>query len=98
MGKCHQLSNALIHGDTVANRNATLRLFLTGLGTGFALAIFFAPRSGRASRHIIGRKAQEGTETLTTAAVAGRDYIERQGSELRDRTQETLATSASRGD
>ena len=64
--------------------------FLIGLGTGIALAVFLAPRSGDTTRHFIGRKAREGTEMLKTKAVAGRDYIERQGAELRARAKEVV--------
>jgi gas vesicle protein len=78
----------------MANKNSFLRCFLTGLGTGITLAILFAPRSGGATRHFIGRKAHEGTETLKAKAAAGRDYIERQGAELRDRAKELVGRGA----
>jgi gas vesicle protein len=71
----------------MANKNISLRCFLTGLGTGFAVAVLFAPRSGSATRHFIGRTAQEGTESLKANAAAGREYIERQGAKLRDRAK-----------
>jgi hypothetical protein len=63
----------------MADKNVSaLCHFLTGFGTGIALAIFFAPRSGGATRHFIGRKAQEGTDLLKAQVAAGRDYLERQ--------------------
>jgi gas vesicle protein len=74
----------------MANKNISSSCFLIGLGTGMALAIFFAPRSGGATRHFISRKAQEGTEMLKAKAAAGRDYIERQGAELRGQVKDMI--------
>ncbi len=72
----------------MANKKiSALCFFLTGFGTGIALAILFAPRSGGATRHFIGRKAQEGTDMLEAKAAAGRDYLKRQAAELRARAK-----------
>jgi gas vesicle protein len=82
----------------MANRQISSSCFLIGLGTGIALTVLFAPRSGRATRHSISRKAKEATDMLQAKAAAGRDYIERQGAELRDRAKEVVDTVSSRGD
>jgi len=54
----------------MANKNIALCFFVTGFGTGIALAIFFARRSGSATRHIVGRKSQEGSDVLSANAAA----------------------------
>jgi gas vesicle protein len=82
----------------MANKNISSSCFLIGLGTGIVLTVLFAPHSGRATRQLIRRKALDGTDMLKTKAAAGRDYIERQGTELRDRVKDVVGTSSSRGD
>jgi gas vesicle protein len=82
----------------MGNKNISSSCFLIGLGTGITLGIFLAPRSGRTTRHFVSRKAQEGTEMLKAKVAAGRDYIERQGAELRDRAKDVVGTGTSRGD
>jgi len=77
----------------MAGKNVFAGCFLTGLGTGIALALLFAPRSGGATRQFIGRKTQEGTDILKAKAAAGRDYIERQGAELRARAKQAVGGS-----
>jgi gas vesicle protein len=52
----------------MANKNISSSCFLIGLGTGVALTVLFAPRSGRAARQLIRRKAQEKTEMLNAKA------------------------------
>jgi hypothetical protein len=42
------------------NRGCGLLFFLTGLGAGIALTVLLAPRSGAATRRLIGRKVEEG--------------------------------------
>lgn len=78
----------------MAHKNISSSCFLIGLGTGIAMGIFFAPRSGRSTRDFISRKAQEGTEALKDKAAAGREYVERRGTELRDRAKEVMGRAA----
>jgi gas vesicle protein len=42
------------------NRGSELLCLLAGLGAGIALTVLFAPRSGAATRRLIGRKVEEG--------------------------------------
>lgn len=60
--------------------------FLTGFGTGLALAVLFAPRAGAQSRQFLGTKANEGVgylmrqtdevkETTLDAIDRGRDVL-----------------------
>ncbi len=48
--------------------------FLTGAAIGGAIALLFAPQSGRETRQYIRKKADEGREALTET---GRDILER---------------------
>ena len=52
----------------MANKRISSSCFLIGLGTGVALTVLFAPRSGRATRQLIRRKALEKTEMLNAKA------------------------------
>jgi gas vesicle protein len=56
------------------NNGATnLGFFLAGLGMGAVLALLFAPQSGRETRDLIAKKANE-----------GRDYVNTRSRELRE--------------
>jgi hypothetical protein len=63
-------------------------LFLTGLGAGIALTVLLAPRSGAATRRLIGRKVEDGEDWMKDKAVAAQDYVRGHGEELRDRVKE----------
>lgn len=55
------------HDEEWRERNAsftgTLAWFLAGAAVGAAIGILFAPRSGKETREIIGRKLEEGRAT-----------------------------------
>lgn len=70
------------------NRGSALLFFLTGLGGGIALTVLLAPRSGAATRRLIGRKVEEGEDWMKDKAAAARDYVRGHGEELRDRAKE----------
>ena len=74
----------------MANQHISTSCFLIGLGTGIALTVLFAPHSGRATRRLLRRKALDGRDVLKSKAAAGRDYIERHGTELRNRANELV--------
>jgi gas vesicle protein len=61
--------------------------FLGGLAAGIALTVFLAPRSGAATRRLIGRKVEEGKDWAKDKASAAQDYVRGQGEELRDRAK-----------
>lgn len=63
-------------------------LFLTGVGTGIALTLLLAPRSGAATRGLIGRKVKDGEDWMKDKAAAAEDYVLTRGAGLRDRVQE----------
>lgn len=62
--------------------------FLIGLGTGLAMAMLFAPRSGSATRGILGRKCKEGSEWVKDTAGEAEEYVAAKGAEIRDRAKE----------
>lgn len=70
------------------NRSSALVTFLTGLGAGIAVAVLLAPRSGAATRRLIGRKAEEGKGWMKDQAAAAEDYVKGQGEQLRNRVKE----------
>jgi gas vesicle protein len=67
-----------------------LYCFLIGLGSGLALGIFFAPRSGGESRRLIGQKAQQATDRLKATVDQRQEYIERRGTDLRSQANELI--------
>jgi gas vesicle protein len=71
-----------------------LPFFLTGFGTGVALALLFAPRSGEATRRLIGQKAKEGEGYLKNKGAAARDYVVSSGTEARNRVREAAQVIA----
>ncbi|MCX6633537.1 MAG: YtxH domain-containing protein [Acidobacteria bacterium] len=70
------------------NRAYALPFFLAGLGTGVALTVLLVPRSGAATRRLIGRKVEEGEDWMKAKAVAAQNYVSSRGAELRDRVKE----------
>ena len=70
------------------NRTSTLQCFLTGLGTGVALTLLFAPLSGPATRKLIGRSVKDGGDWVKDQASAAQDYVVAQGADLRDRVKD----------
>jgi gas vesicle protein len=63
------------------NNASKLLWFLTGAATGAAIALLYAPQSGRQSRKFIRRRTEDGRETL---AETGKDILDR-GREYYDR-------------
>lgn len=70
------------------NRGTALLSFVTGLGAGIALTVLFAPRSGAATRRLIGRKVEEGQGWMTDKAAAAQSYVRERGEDLRGRVKE----------
>jgi gas vesicle protein len=50
--------------------------FLAGAGIGAVLGILFAPKSGRETREMIARTANDSREYLNTKVTEGRQFIE----------------------
>jgi gas vesicle protein len=72
------------------NRGSAVLFFLSGLGAGIALTVLLAPRSGPATRRLIGRKVEEGKGWVKDKTAAAQDYVRGQGEGLRDRVKEAL--------
>ena len=49
--------------------------FLVGAVAGAAVALLYAPATGRETREFLGEKAREGRERATEAAAKGREAI-----------------------
>ena len=74
--------------EMCGSRSSAPLSFLAGLGAGVALAVFLAPRSGAATRRLIGRKVEKGGDWVKDKATAAQDYVEGCGEKFCDRTKE----------
>jgi gas vesicle protein len=72
------------------NYAGEVALFLTGVGTGLAVGMLFAPRSGKENRRLIREKAQEGKDLLKNSVDQGQEYIKRRGADLVDQANEQI--------
>jgi len=70
------------------NAGSAVLIFLTGMGAGIALAGLLTPRSGAATRRIIGRRVDEGTGWVKNKAAAAQDFVRSQADELRDKVKD----------
>jgi gas vesicle protein len=70
------------------NRSVALPFYLAGLGTGVAVALLFAPRTGTATRKLIGRKVRNSEEWVEDQAGAAKKWVLTQGAGLRDRVSD----------
>jgi gas vesicle protein len=62
--------------------------FLAGLGAGIAVAVLFTPRSGPATRRLVGRTVEKGEDWMKNKATAAQEYVKGCGEELVDRAKE----------
>jgi gas vesicle protein len=58
--------------------------FVAGAGIGAALALLFAPKSGRETRDLIARTANDGRDFITNKVTEGRQVVEEKGRKLGD--------------
>lgn len=68
---------------------SVLLAFILGAVSGAALALLYAPSSGRETREFLGERANDARARATEAAAKGRDAI--------NQGRETLATAIERG-
>ena len=82
--------------DDGAGAGSVLLAFLLGAVSGAAVALLYAPATGRETREYLGERAREGRERAAEAAQKGRDVIDR-GREAINQSRETLSTAIDRG-
>ena len=75
--------------DEGAGAGSVLLAFLVGAVAGAAVALLYAPATGRETREFLGEKAREGRDKASEAAIRGRQVI--------NQGRETLATAIERG-
>lgn len=75
--------------DEGVGAGSVLLAFLLGAVSGAAVALLYAPATGRETRGLLGEKVREGRERATEAAVKGREIL--------NQSRETLATAIERG-
>jgi gas vesicle protein len=75
--------------DEGAGAGSILLAFILGAVSGAAVALLYAPTTGRETREYLGDKAREGRQRAAEAAAKGRDVLT-QG-------RETLTTAIDRG-
>ena len=72
-----------------AGAGTVVLAFLLGTVAGAAVALLYAPATGRETREYLGDKAREGRERAAEAAAKGREFI--------NQGRDTLATAIERG-
>ena len=70
------------------HRGSALLGFLTGLGAGIGLTVLLAPRSGAATRSLIGCKVGEGEAWVKDKVAKAQDCVRGQVEELSSRVYE----------
>jgi gas vesicle protein len=75
--------------DDGAGAGSVLLAFLLGAVSGAAVALLYAPQSGRETREFLGEKANEARARAAEAAARGRDAL--------NQGRETLTTAIERG-
>lgn len=75
--------------DEGAGAGSILLAFLLGAVAGAAVALLYAPATGRETREFLGEKAREGRDRAGDAAIKGREII--------NQGRDTLTTAIERG-
>jgi len=75
--------------DESAGAGSILLAFLLGAVSGAAIALLYAPASGRETREYLGDKAAEARAKAAEAAAKGREVL--------NQGRETLSTAIERG-
>jgi gas vesicle protein len=76
-------------GDDGTGAGGVLLAFLLGALGGAAVALLYAPKSGRQTREYLGEKAREGKARAADAAAKSRDAL--------NQGRETLTNAIERG-
>jgi len=75
--------------DEGAGAGSILLAFILGAVSGAAVALLYAPASGRETREYLGERAREGKARAAEAAAKGREML--------DQGRDTLTTAIERG-
>jgi gas vesicle protein len=75
--------------DEGAGAGSVLLAFLLGAVSGAAVALLYAPATGRETREYLGERAREGRERANVVAEKGRQIL--------NEGRETLTTAVERG-
>jgi gas vesicle protein len=75
--------------DENAGAGSILVAFVLGAVAGAAVALLYAPATGRETRDFLGEKAREGRDRANEVAVKGRQVL--------NQSRETLNTAIERG-
>ena len=75
--------------DEGAGAGSILLAFVLGAISGAAVALLYAPASGRETREYLGEKAREGRVRASEAAATGREML--------NQGRDTLTTAIERG-
>jgi gas vesicle protein len=75
--------------DEGAGAGSVLLAFILGAVAGAAVALLYAPATGRETREFLGEKAREGRDRAAEAAAKGRDYL--------NQGRDTLTNAIERG-
>jgi gas vesicle protein len=78
-----------VMSDDSSSVGKILTAFVLGAGVGAAVALLFAPATGKETREFLTEKAREGREKAAEAARQGREVLARQ--------RETLSSAIERG-
>ena len=78
-----------VAGDQGTNAGSVLLAFLVGALSGAAVALLYAPKSGRETRDYLGEKAREGRARAADAAAKGREAV--------NQGRDTITTAIERG-
>jgi gas vesicle protein len=75
--------------DEGAGAGSILLAFILGAVSGAAVALLYAPATGRETREFLGDRAREGRERAAQAAEKGREYF--------NQGRDTIASAIERG-
>jgi len=75
--------------DDGAGAGSILLAFIMGAVSGAAVALLYAPQSGRETREYLGERANEARSRATEAATRGREAL--------NQGRDTLSTAIERG-
>jgi gas vesicle protein len=78
-----------VAADEGAGAGNVVLAFLVGALSGAAVALLYAPKSGRETREYLGEKAREGRARAADAAARGREAV--------NQGRETINTAIERG-